>query len=132
MTAEEKKVRKGEAKMIIAYHYVQMLRNLGGMPWIDHAYKPEDDVRMSRMTIEETVEKICGLIDEAAGMLPWGVNAADDGRMTAAGALALKSRLLLFAASLFSIMISRIEMEKRRICVLYGMGISQIPVGRML
>ena len=99
MTDEEKRIRKGEAKMIIAYHYVQMLRNLGGMPWIDHAYKPEDDVRMTRMTVEESVKKICGLIDEAASMLPWGVDAADDGRMTAAGALALKARLLLFVAS---------------------------------
>lgn len=99
MTAEEKRIRKGEAKMIIAYHYVQMFRNLGGMPWIDHAYKPEDDMTMTRMTVTESVEKISGLIDEAASMLPWGVDAIDDGRMTAAGALALKSRLLLFAAS---------------------------------
>ena len=99
MTAEEKRIRKGEAKMIIAYHYVDMLRNLGGMPWIDHAYKPEDDMKMERMTVEESVTKICSLIDEAAGMLPWEVNSMDDGRMTAAGALALKSRLLLFVAS---------------------------------
>lgn len=99
MTEEEKNIRKGEAKMIIAYHYVQMLRNLGGMPWIDHAYKPEEDMKMERMTIEESVQKICTLIDEAATLLPWKVSAADDGRMTAAAALALKSRLLLFTAS---------------------------------
>ncbi len=99
MTEEEKRIRKGEAKMIIAYHYVQMFRNLGGMPWVDHAYKPDDDMNMERMTVEEAVQKICALIDEAAELLPWSVSAADDGRMTAAGALALKSRLLLFAAS---------------------------------
>lgn len=99
MTDEEKRIRKGEAKMIIAYHYVDMLRFLGGMPWIDRAYKPEDEMDMERMTVGESVEKICGLIDEAAGMLPWSVSAEDDGRMTAAGALALKLRLLLFTAS---------------------------------
>lgn len=99
MTDEEKRIRKGEAKMIIAYHYVQMLRNLGGMPWIDRAYKPEDEMKMTRMTVEESVTKISELIDEAASMLPWGVEAMDDGRMTAAGALALKSRMLLFVAS---------------------------------
>ena len=99
MSEAEKKRRKGEAKMIIAYHYVDMFRYLGGMPWIDHSFKPADDMNMTRMTIEESVLKISQLIDEAADMLPWEVDAADDGRMTKAGALALKSRLLTFAAS---------------------------------
>lgn len=99
MTPEEKNIRKGEAMMVIAYHYVDMFRNLGGMPWIDHAYSPDDDMMMERMTVEEAVGRICGLIDEAAALLPWTVSANDDGRMTKAGALALKSRLLTFAAS---------------------------------
>ena len=99
MTNEEKNIRKGEAMMIIAYHYVDMFRNLGGMPWIDHAYTPEDDMHMERMTIAEAVERISSLIDQAAALLPWTVIANDDGRMTKAGALALKSRLLTFAAS---------------------------------
>lgn len=99
MTQEEKNVRKGEAMMIIAYHYMNMLRNLGGMPWIDHAYKPADDMQMTRMTVEESVQKICKLIDDAAALLPWEVSSADDGRMHKAGAYALKSRLLTFVAS---------------------------------
>ncbi len=99
MTQEEKNIRKGEAMMIIAYHYVDMFRNLGGMPWVDHAYTPTDDMHMERMTIAEAVDNICGLIDQAAAYLPWTVSANDDGRMTKAGALALKSRLLTFAAS---------------------------------
>ena len=99
MTEREKSIRKAEAKMIIAFHYSQMLRHFGGMPWIDHSYLPEDDMTTTRMTVEETVQKIIGLLDEAARILPWKVNAADEGRMTAAGALALKSRVLLFAAS---------------------------------
>ena len=99
MTEEEKRRRKGEAKMIIAYHYVDWLRNLGGMPWIDQSYQPSDDMNMTRMTIEEMVTKIGQLCDEAASMLPWDVAASEDGRMTAAGALALKSRMWTFAAS---------------------------------
>lgn len=99
MTDREKSIRKAEAKMIIAYHYSQMLRYYGGMPWIDHSYLPEDDMTATRMTVEETVQKIVGLLDEVAGILPWKVNASDEGRMTAAGALALKSRVLQFAAS---------------------------------
>lgn len=99
MTEEEKNIRKGEAMMIIAYHYMNIFRNLGGMPWIDHAYKPDDDMHMTRMTLEESVENICKLIDDAAALLPWETSAADAGRMTKGGALALKSRLLTFAAS---------------------------------
>lgn len=99
MTEEEKTRRKGEAKLIIAYHYVDMLRNYGGMPWIDHAYLPSDDMQMTRMTVEETVEKVGLLLDEAASMLPWSVAAEDAGRMTAAGAMGLKSRMMTFVAS---------------------------------
>ena len=99
MTAEEKVRRKAEAKMIIAYHYSDMFRNYGGVPRIDHAYGPDEEFSFSRMTVEETVDFICNLCDEAAAGLPWSVSSEDEGRMTAAGALALKSRVLTFAAS---------------------------------
>ena len=99
MTAEEKAKRKAEAKMIIAYHYSDMFRNYGGVPRIDHAYGPDEDFTFNRMTVEETVDFICSLCDEAAADLPWSVSSGDEGRMTAAGALALKSRVLTFAAS---------------------------------
>lgn len=99
MSDEEKKIRKAEAKMVIAFHYTQLFRYYGGMPWIDHAYGLEDDFTFRRLTVEQTVDRIEALIDEAAADLPWSVTAGDDGRMTAAAALALKTRLLLFAAS---------------------------------
>lgn len=99
MTQEEKNRRKAEAQMIIAYHYVDWFRHYGGMPWIDHAYTPEESFTMERMTLDQMIQKICGLIDEAAPNLPWDVEPDDDGRMHRAGALALKARLLLFAAS---------------------------------
>lgn len=99
MSDEEKNIRKAEAKMIIAYHYAQMLRYYGGMPWIDHAYKPDDNFSFKRMTVSETVNKILELTGEAAKVLPWHATAADAGRMTAAAALGLNARVLLFTAS---------------------------------
>ena len=99
MTEQEKTVGKAEAKVIIAYHYSQMLRYYGGMPWIDHAYTAEDEMKFPRMTVEQTVEKIVNLLDEAAGVLPWEVDAANDGHLTKAAAMALKNRVLQFAAS---------------------------------
>lgn len=99
MTDEEKKIRKAEAKLLIAFNYVQAFRYMGGMPWIDHAYTPDEDVELPRLTVEATVAKIVALIDEACKDAVWSVDAADDGRFTAAAGYAMKSRLLTFAAS---------------------------------
>lgn len=100
MTDDEKAIRKAEAKVIIATHYIMMFRFYGGLPWIDHAYTAEDKVfDMPRMTVEETVNKISTLLDDAAKVLPWYTSDEEYGHMTAAAAKALKFRLLMFAAS---------------------------------
>lgn len=100
MTEEEKNIRKSEARVIIAIHYFNMLRCYGGVPWVGRSYNPGDDISdFHRMTVEETVGKITDLLDDASFYLPWTVDAADDGRMTKAAAMALKVRVLLFAAS---------------------------------
>ena len=52
-----------------------------------------------RGTVEETVDFMVGLLDEAASNLPWTVEEAWDGRFTKAAAEALKCKILLFAAS---------------------------------
>lgn len=99
MMDAEKTRRKAEVKAIIALHYSQMFRFYGGIPWIDHAYTSEDAFKFPRMTVEETVNKIVTLLDEAAKDLPWYATAEEEGHMTAAAAKALKLRVLLFAAS---------------------------------
>ncbi len=103
MTPEQKKIRIAEAKMIIAVHYTEMFRHFGGLPWLDHAIYPNEDLNFPRITAEQTVNNIVKLIDEAAADLPWALDAAtlatDEGRFTKAAALGLKVRLLLFAAS---------------------------------
>lgn len=101
MTGEEKKTRKGEARMIIACLYSDMFRHLGGVPWVDRAIYPGDETNYPRLTAEETINKIIALIDEAATELPWQLAdvRTDDGRFTKAAALGLKVRMLLFAAS---------------------------------
>lgn len=92
---------KAEAKMIIALHYTDMFRHFGGLPWVNHAYSPTEDTNMPRMTARATVDSIVALIDKAIPDLPWEVDDPSnwDGRFTAAGAMGLKARLLLFAAS---------------------------------
>lgn len=99
MTAQEKAERIAEAKMIIAISYTRMLRGIGGAPWIDHSIETTENMQFPRETFAQTVERIVTLLDEAAPNLKWKQSAVDDGRMTKAGALALKLRVLLFAAS---------------------------------
>lgn len=99
MTEEEKTLRKAEAKVVIAYHYSDLIRYYGGVPWIERAYDPGETFHFERMTLEESVKKTVDLLDEAAGDLPWYTTDEEYGHMTAAVAKAIKFRLLLFVAS---------------------------------
>ena len=100
MTDEEKKVRKGEARMIIALQMHEMLSNFGGVPILDDYATPENEMTAdySRKTVRQCVDFIVNMCEQAAKELPWTVADADNGRMTAAGALALKARVLQLAA----------------------------------
>lgn len=99
MSPEEKKIRKAEAKVVIGYHYMDMIRYYGAVPWIDHAYAADELFQFPRLTLEECVSKTVTLLDEAAKDLPWFTTDAEYGHMTAAVAKALKFRLLMFVAS---------------------------------
>lgn len=99
MTDDEKRIRKAEAKVVIANHYIQMIRFYGGVPWIDRAYNADEIFEFPRLTLEETVDKVTKMLDEAATDLPWYTTNEEYGHMTAAAAKALKFRLLLFVAS---------------------------------
>jgi starch-binding outer membrane protein, SusD/RagB family len=92
---------KAEAKMIIAIHYIDMYRHYGGLPWVDHAYKPTESTYLPRLTSKKTMENIVALLDEVIPVLPWTVHDLSnwDGRFTKAAAMGLKARLLLFGAS---------------------------------
>lgn len=101
MTEEEKSVGKGEAYLIIATHYLDMLRNYGGIPLLKSSVSAENvsDVDFSRKTVEQTLDYVVELCDTAAALLPWTVSAERDGHLTKAAAMGLKCRALLFAAS---------------------------------
>ncbi len=99
----EKERLIAEAKMIIACNYTDMFRHFGGLPLVTKAFRPTDDTNIGRATVEETVNFITNLCDEAAADLPWQLAEGDmstwAGRFTAAAAKGLKIRVLLFAAS---------------------------------
>ncbi|GAB3567878.1 RagB/SusD family nutrient uptake outer membrane protein [Spirosoma luteolum] len=88
----------GEAKFMRAYYYQQLVRYYGGVPLISKSYGlGEADYTTPRNTMEECINFIVKDCDEAAALLK-GQSLAK-GRANEAAALALKSRILVYAAS---------------------------------
>ncbi len=89
---------KGEAYFLRAYYYNQMLRWYGAIPIVKKPYDLEaPDFTIARNTYEECVNFIVSDLDSAALLLQ-GKNLAA-GRATYGAALALKARVLTYAAS---------------------------------
>ncbi len=104
MEESEKNRLKGEAKCIIASRYFDMFRHFGGLPIVKNSFSgTESSYELPRGTVEETVDFMVGLLDEAAAGLPWNLDESEqanwEGRWTKAAALGLKCKILLFAAS---------------------------------
>ena len=88
---------RGEALFLRAYYYHNLLRMHGGVPIVDKVYTLDsEDLEIPRNTFEETVEFIVSDLDSAKPLLE-GLNV--DGRASMEAALALKARVLLYAAS---------------------------------
>lgn len=101
---EEEKMRLGaEAKVIIASRYFDMFRHFGGLPLTDHSFAVSPSYSVPRATVEETVNYMINLLNEAERDLPWDLSEDGEanwqGRFTKAAALGLKCKILLFAAS---------------------------------
>lgn len=101
MTPAEKAQRIAEAKVLIALSYFEMLRYVGGVSWLDHAVDVNETMEFPRLTFAQTVENILALLQQAIDEpnLPWKQDEINDGRMTKAAAMALKFKLLHWAAS---------------------------------
>ncbi len=99
ITTTMRNKRIAEAKTIIALAYAEMLRYVGGVPLIKQSVNINGEMNFPRNTFAETVDYIVQLLDEAIPYLSWKESSTDDGRMNKAGAMALKLRVLLFAAS---------------------------------
>ncbi len=88
----------GEAKFMRAYYYHDLARYFGGVPLVDRAYGlGEETYEEPRATWEQIVNFIVADLDDAATLLDGKSRVS--GRATDLSALALKSRVLLYAAS---------------------------------
>lgn len=89
----------GEALFLRAYCYSKLATTYGGVPLLAHPVKlGEDFNQINRASFEETIDFIVADCDAAAKKL-WSKETTEMGRANNGAALALKSRILLFAAS---------------------------------
>ncbi|WP_268223070.1 RagB/SusD family nutrient uptake outer membrane protein [Sinomicrobium oceani] len=88
----------GEAHFLRAFYYQQLLRYYGGVPLVTKVYElGEEDYTVVRNSYEECVDFIVSDCEAAAELLEGAPEVA--GRATRAAAMALKARVLLYAAS---------------------------------
>lgn len=106
LSEDEKKYMLAQEKCIRASRYFDLFMHYGGLPIITKAFTGQEDMNIPRSTVEETVNYMVSLLDEATPHLLWAyngntseTNATQTGRWTKAGAMALKAKILLFAAS---------------------------------
>ncbi|MFY0624913.1 MAG: RagB/SusD family nutrient uptake outer membrane protein [Reichenbachiella sp.] len=103
ITDERKIILNAEVRFIRAWRYFVLLKGFGGVPLIgDRVAQIGEDYSdlYVRATIDETVDYIISELDAAATDLPNRNDASwERGRATEEVALALKSRVLLYAAS---------------------------------
>ncbi|MBC7889658.1 MAG: RagB/SusD family nutrient uptake outer membrane protein [Ferruginibacter sp.] len=99
---------KYEGRFVRAFLYFELIKRYGGVPIMTSALSEADIPNIQRNTLQECVQFISNECDSAALNLPasylvdnngFNTNTANLGRATKGAALALKARLLLYAAS---------------------------------
>ncbi len=93
-----------ENRVLRAYFYFELLKRYGGVPIVKDLLSADENTHLPRADVDEVVSYIVSEIDASKDSLVthWGTDFQDvglDGRITKGAALALKSRVLLYAAS---------------------------------
>lgn len=99
----EKEQWKAEARVLRAIAYFELIKRWGGVPIIgDTVYNANEKIAITRNSFDDCVNYISTQIDSAKNYLPLSYNATYFGRITRGAALAVESRVLLYAASLLN------------------------------
>ena len=97
-----RKAWRAEARFLRAFFYFELVKRYAGVPLVGNSVKDitSEDVLIPRNTFSDCVEYIVGECDKAADSLRTDpVDDGNFGRITKGAALALKARVLLYAAS---------------------------------
>lgn len=95
----------GEVYFLRAFYFNEILKRFGGMPIMTEKdlFVPGDNLMRPRDTYRDCFAFIMSDLDKAINSLPVTLNTNEYGRATKGAAMALKARVLLYAASpLFS------------------------------
>jgi hypothetical protein len=91
---------KAEARFLRAWYYSILLKHYGGVPLIgDTVYNYTDKIPAARSSYEDCVNYIVSECDQAGANLPLAQEGPLYGRASKAACMALKMRVLLYAAS---------------------------------
>ena len=100
MQAANKTELVGEARFLRAWYYSILVEHYGGVPLVgDSLYTYLTPINVKRATYADCVTYITTECDAAASVLPFTQNGLNWGRASKAACLALKTRVLLYAAS---------------------------------
>ncbi|MES2276109.1 MAG: RagB/SusD family nutrient uptake outer membrane protein [Bacteroidota bacterium] len=101
VTTAKKNMFEGQMRFLRAWYYATMLKHYGGFPNVgDQIFQEGDKIDIPRSTYADCVNYITTECDAAANLLPTVYpDPIDYGRATKGAALALKARVLLYAAS---------------------------------
>lgn len=97
---EEINIAKGEMKFLRARCYADLINHFGGVPIITNVYGLNDDFMVERSSYQDVVDYIISELDDASNLVPATRPSSDWGKVTKGACLALKSRVLLYAASI--------------------------------
>ncbi len=95
--AKLKEQLTGETHFLRAYYYQQLVRFYGGVPLISKTYGLNEDYTIERSSYDDCIKFIVADLDKAATLLEG--KTMQPGRTSKLAALALKARVLLYAAS---------------------------------
>lgn len=91
----------GETYFLRAFYFNEIIKRFGGMPIMDenNIIMPGDNMSLPRNSYKDCVYFILEDLKQAIQMLPVTLSETEYGRATQGAAMALKARILLFAAS---------------------------------
>ncbi len=91
---------KYEVRFLRAFFYFELVKRYGGVPIIEKPIDLDENYKnINRNSLADCINFIVNECDSTANMLPVNYSDSDLGRVTKGAALALKSRVLLYAAS---------------------------------
>ena len=100
VTEEDAEIMKNEARFLIAYYYYLLVQAYGPVPFNEGIQSAEEDLLKERRPYDELINWIDNELKEVSQALPAKyTDGSKFGRATSIMALAVRARMLLFAAS---------------------------------